>query len=69
MPYLEEEHKGAVDIFMLAINNIQYSSMGKPMGLDMSTVIELVKLSEDRTPVETIEKVMHLSRELVRDGN
>ena len=69
MPYLEEEHKGAVDIFMLAINNIQYSSMGKPMGLDMSTVIELVKLSEDRTPVETIEKVMHLSRELIRDGN
>ena len=54
---------------MLAINNIQYSSMGKPMGLDMPTVIELVKLSEDRTPVETIEKVMHLSRELIRDGD
>ena len=43
--------------------------MGKPMGLDMPTVIELVKLSEDKTPIETIEKVMHLSRELIRDGN
>jgi hypothetical protein len=69
LPYLEEEHKGAVEVFMLAINNIQYSSMGKPMGLDMPTVIELVKLSEDKTPIETIEKVMHLSRELVRDGD
>jgi hypothetical protein len=39
------------------------------MGLDMPTVIELVKLSEDKTPIETIEKVMHLSRELVRDGD
>lgn len=54
---------------MLAINNIQYSAMGKPMGLDMNTVIELVKLSKNETPVETIEKVMHLSRELIRDGD
>ena len=54
---------------MLAINNIQYSSMGKPMGLYMPTVIELVKLSEDPTPIETIEKVMHLSRELIKDGD
>ena len=69
LPYLEKEHCRAVDVFMLAINNIQYSSMGKPIGLDMPTVIELVKLSEDKTPVETIEKVMHLSRELVRDGD
>jgi len=69
LPYLEEEHKGAVEVFMLAINNIQYSPMGKPMGLDMPTVIELVKLREDKTPIETIEKVMHLSRELVRDGD
>ena len=54
---------------MLAINNIQYSPMGKPIGLDMPTVIELVKLSEDKTPIETIEKVMHLSRELIRNGD
>jgi len=54
---------------MLAINNIQYSPMGKPIGLDMSTVIELVKLNDDPTPTETIEKVMHLSRELIRNGD
>ena len=54
---------------MLAINNIQYSAMGKPIGLDMSTVVELVKLSNDSTPTETIEKVMYLSRELIRDGD
>ena len=54
---------------MLAVNNIKYSPMGKPIGLDMPTVIELVKLNEDPTPVETIEKVMHLSRELIRDGD
>ena len=54
---------------MLAVNNIQYSSMGKPMGLDMPTVIDLVKLSEDKTPIETIEKVMRLSRELIRNGD
>lgn len=54
---------------MLAINDIKYSSMGKPIGLDMSTVIELVKLNGVYSPIETIEKVMHLSRELIRDGN
>ena len=59
----------AVEVFMLAINDIQYSPMGKPMGLDMSTVVELVKLSDDSTPTETIEKVMYLSRELIRDGD
>ena len=59
----------AVEVFMLAINNIQYSAMGKPIGLDMSTVVELVKLSDDSTPTETIEKVMYLSRELIRDGD
>jgi len=69
LPYLEPEHQSVVDIFMLAINNIQYSAMGKPIGLDMSTVVELVKLSNDSTPTETIEKVMYLSRELIRDGD
>jgi len=69
MPYLEEEHRGAVDVFMLAINNIQYSPMGKPIGLDMPTVIDLVKLSKDKTPIGTIEKVMHLSRELIKNGD
>lgn len=54
---------------MLAINNILYSTMGKPIGISMDTVIELVKMTEDVTPVETIEKVMFLSRELIRDGN
>jgi len=39
------------------------------MGLDMPTVIDLVKLSEDKTPIETIEKVMRLSRELIRNGD
>ena len=54
---------------MLAINNILYSAMGKPLGISMDTVIELVKMSNDPTPIDTIEKVMFLSRELIRDGN
>jgi len=58
----------AVDVFMLAINRLRYSSMGKPMGVDLNTVIELIKLMKDENPIDTIEKVMLLSRELIKDG-
>ena len=54
---------------MLAAGDIKYSPMGKPIGLDMGIVIDLVKMKNDPDPVRTIEKVMHLSRELIRDGN
>jgi len=43
--------------------------MGQPIGLDLDTVIELVKLTNDETPIDTIKKVMLLSRELIKDGN
>jgi hypothetical protein len=69
LPYLEEEHKEAVDVFMLAINNICYSPMGKPIGLDLNSVLKLIEIMKVKDPIETIEKVMHLSRELIRDGD
>jgi len=69
LPYLEEEHKEAVNVFMLAINNICYSSMGKPIGVDFNSVLQLIEMMEVKNPIETIEKVMHLSRELIRDGD
>jgi len=69
LPYLLDEHSGAIEIFMMAIDRIRYSSMGKPIGVDLNTVIELVKLTEDKQPVDTIKKVMLLSHELIKDGN
>ena len=42
--------------------------MGKPMGLDLNTVIEIIKLMDIDDSIETIENVMLLSRELVRDN-
>ena len=54
---------------MLGVNDIVYSAMGKPVGLNMSSIIELVKMMAISDPVKTIEKVMYLSRELIRDGN
>jgi hypothetical protein len=68
LPYLEKEHEMAVNVFMLAINRLRYSSMGQTMGVDLNTVIELIKLVKDENPVNTIEKVMLLSRELIKDG-
>lgn len=53
---------------MLAVNRLRYSSMGKPMGVDLNTVIELIKLMKDENPIDTIEKVMLLSGELIKDG-
>lgn len=55
---------------MLAITRIRYAPNGEPMGVDLNTVIDLVKLMEAEAPIETIEKVMFLSKELVtKDGN
>ena len=54
---------------MLAFNNICYTSMGEPIGLDLNTVLKLIELMEIVNPIETIEKVMHLSRELIKDGD
>jgi hypothetical protein len=42
--------------------------MGQTMGVDLNTVIELIKLVKDENPINTIEKVMLLSRELIKDG-
>jgi hypothetical protein len=69
LPFVLDEHRKTVDIFMLAISKIRYSSMGEPIGLDLNAVIELVKLSDDPTPIETIEKVMFLSNEIIKSGN
>jgi hypothetical protein len=68
LPYLERENERAVNVFMLAINRLRYSSMGKPMGVDLNTVIELIKLMKDENPIDTIEKVMLLSKELIKNG-
>jgi len=54
---------------MLAILKIRYSSMGKPMGIDLDTVIELVKLMEVKDPIPVIEKVMFLSNEIIIHGD
>jgi hypothetical protein len=51
---------------MLSLYGIRYTPMGYPMGLDINTVIELVKLMKDPHPIDTIEKVMFLSNELIK---
>jgi len=54
---------------MLAILKIRYTPMGEPMGVDLGTVIELVKLMDVSDPVTVIEKVMYLSHEIIKHGN
>ncbi len=66
LPYLADENKDAVNIFMLAINQMKYSSIGKSMGVDLNTVIEIVKLMKIDEPIETIERVMLLSKGMVK---
>jgi len=43
--------------------------MGQPIGLDLNTVIELIKMKKDENPIDTIEKVMLLSKELIQNGD
>jgi len=54
---------------MLGINQIRYTPMGQPIGLDLNTVIELIKMKKDENPIDTIEKVMLLSKELIQNGD
>jgi len=54
---------------MMSLQRIRYAPNGQPMGVDLNTVIELVKLSGDANPLDTIEKTMLLSRELIQNGN
>jgi len=66
---LREENEAAVDVFMIAVNQVRYSAMGKPMGIDVNTIIELVKLKQCTEPIETVKKVLKLSREFVIEGS
>ena len=54
---------------MLAIYKVRYNAMGKPFGLDLNTVIEIIKLMDVQDPIATIEKVMFLSNELISNAN
>jgi len=63
---LKDEHIDAVDIFLVAQRQVRYSAMGKPLGVDLNTVIELVKLKGCADPEGTVKKVVKLSDEFVR---
>ena len=65
MPFVLDEHREAVDVFMLSIHGIRYAPMGETLGVDIAVVIKLCELMNVSDPVETIEKVMYLSRELI----
>ena len=54
---------------MLAINHIQYTPMGQPIGVDFKSVLELIKMIGVDDQKETIRKVMLLSNELIKNGN
>ena len=69
MPYLLPENEKAVDVFMIAANQIRYSSMGKPIGLDLNAVIEIIKMMKIQNSIDIINKVMLLSHELISNAD
>lgn len=69
LPFLAEENRKAIDVFMLSIYGVRYSPMGKPLGVDLKVVIELVKLMKDSNPIDTIERVIFLSERLIRNAD
>ena len=64
-----DEHREAVEVFMIAMYKIRYDSTGKAIGLDLDTVIEIIKLIKVNDPISTIQKVMFLSNELIQNAN
>ena len=54
---------------MLAINQIRYTPMGQSMGVDLNSVLGLIDKIPVDDPKTTIEKVMLLSVELIKNGN
>ena len=69
LPYLEKENEDIVSIFTVAIHKINYTQSGNAIGVDLNSVIELVKMKACKSPFDVIEKVMHLSNELIKSKN
>jgi hypothetical protein len=68
LPILDDENREPIEVFMLAKENLRYTAMGKPMGIDLNTVIEIVKLMKLKNPIDCIEKVILLSNEIIKNG-